>query len=200
MDAAKGHFGPAFVDQVGLFPLWKHNLPSSRYFCLVIVQFKSGSKKPAGHQAMAGVLRSAIFEATNMAPKTAEWHPPGQSVPSSVEIPAKPPLKPEEQELARKREEFLALEAELADRELVRPICVRNYPSSSAGTSISWGRDTPNSMNGRRNSPRSSLASSQIMSVFSGTRVKRARAPRKQSRRPEKKAPGRLARSRLQPK
>jgi hypothetical protein len=53
-----------------------------------------------------------------MAPKAAEWHPSGQSALSSGEISAKPPLKPEEQELARKREEFLALEAELADREL----------------------------------------------------------------------------------
>lgn len=53
-----------------------------------------------------------------MAPKTAELGPSERSVPASLETAAKPPLKPEEQELARKREEFLALEAELADREL----------------------------------------------------------------------------------
>ncbi len=60
-----------------------------------------------------------------MAPKAADPPPapiPGQGDPpvsaGAAGSPAKPPLTPEEQELARKLEEQAALEAELAEREL----------------------------------------------------------------------------------
>jgi hypothetical protein len=51
-----------------------------------------------------------------MAPKTADVRPPTDK--PAAHVPAQRPATPEEQELARKREEQLALEAELADREL----------------------------------------------------------------------------------
>lgn len=53
-----------------------------------------------------------------MAPKAADPLPTAKSRHAPTEPSVKPPVKPEDQELARKREEQAALEAELAEREL----------------------------------------------------------------------------------
>ncbi len=57
------------------------------------------------------------------------------------------PAKPEEQELARKREEQTALEAELADRELRAANLRAELGAFERNISTKWDFATPNSTN-----------------------------------------------------
>ena len=88
----------------------------ARSACACVVQFKDDLKADwppkgvIGGQSVCGNQS----EADEMALKSADVPPAQQAGRESVQTPA----KPEEQELARKRDEQEALEADLADREL----------------------------------------------------------------------------------